>query len=497
MTQSESQINLLLKAAESIPDLDVITTLINEGANIHIRDWQGSTLVKLACKNENPEVLGALIKAGVDVNIPDLKGWSPLGVSVSRSAPNMAVVKALIAAGADVNHKGPGNAMLPIIWAAEENREATVVNLLIEAGADVNAQSNHWTPLMGAASWNQNHAIVEALLNAGADPNIQDAIGHTALMKCVVKNVDPKLIAQLIDGGTDVNIRDNEGNTALDYTHKEKKNAETVDLLIKAGARAASTPPPVPDAFAGRAVDARGLHPVLQNWHRNRQLVDPQFWLHGHHFIECEPTGEVILILVIQGQWPTGAVQMLVDGLEKHLPGRVAVTDASEGHAKVAVYCGGLEAQPSVQHVLQRGAAALYCALSTFFLLCRRRVPGTPPPLKFISEPPKERPGILRLLDHIGITGTLKEAGLDGRLNDETIVDAPRAIAANTPADQLRAHYKCFGKWRHGWGGPCTDEIIAITNCLEVDAEKIPANLAELYAITGSGKDWQLIHTPQ
>ena len=63
---------------------DVITTLINAGADVNARNKYGSTpLMYASGANQNPDVITTLINAGADVNARDKDGWTPL-MYVSR-----------------------------------------------------------------------------------------------------------------------------------------------------------------------------------------------------------------------------------------------------------------------------------------------------------------------------------------------------------------------------------------------------------------------------
>lgn len=85
---------------------EVITTLINAGANVHETNLFNETLLMLAARfNENPEVITALIDAGVDINARNQNGKTALMVAANETK-NPEVLVALINAGADVNIKG-------------------------------------------------------------------------------------------------------------------------------------------------------------------------------------------------------------------------------------------------------------------------------------------------------------------------------------------------------------------------------------------------------
>ena len=121
-------------AARKTPDPDVITFLLEAGADVNARDGLGSTpLHWAAALSSNPDVITTLIKAGADVNARDGSGRMPLHDAGENSNPD--IIIALIRAGADVNARSKrGNT--PLHAAAAENSNPDVITALLEAGAD-------------------------------------------------------------------------------------------------------------------------------------------------------------------------------------------------------------------------------------------------------------------------------------------------------------------------------------------------------------------------
>ena len=106
----------------------------------------------------------ALIDAGADVNIKDKDGSTALMWASDNG--HTETVKLLIDAGADVNIKNKYG-RTALMWASRCNRKETV-KLLIDAGADVNAKDEDgWTALIWASRC--GHAeTVKLLIDAGA-----------------------------------------------------------------------------------------------------------------------------------------------------------------------------------------------------------------------------------------------------------------------------------------------------------------------------------------
>lgn len=115
------------------------------------------------------ERLRRFVRAGVNVNLSNKKGWSPLHSAV-RYSNNIEVVEVLLEAGAEVgatNNSGD----TPLHWAARANPDERFTQTLIDAGADVNARDKFgWSAVLTAAEGNSNPQVIATLIDAGANP---------------------------------------------------------------------------------------------------------------------------------------------------------------------------------------------------------------------------------------------------------------------------------------------------------------------------------------
>lgn len=222
---------------------------IADGANVNARDICDMTpLMWAATKNNDPEVLRILLKAGAQVdavtnessymgNEPGLTALFFAAVN-SKNSDKCAV---LLEAGADANAKTTYNRHTPFQYAAGVNPCVDILRLLIKAGADVN-HSDHIgrTSLMDAVRWNTPE-VVSFLLEQGADANKQDYEGESALTLSATCDQWDKMIPLLLKGGADPNRRRKMFNqTAFSYLCRGV-NAGIVELLIKAGADVKAT----------------------------------------------------------------------------------------------------------------------------------------------------------------------------------------------------------------------------------------------------------------
>ena len=167
--------NRLLAAARD-GQVEVVRSLLEEGADANAARGDGLTALHLAAGGGHAAVADALAAAGAAVEAGTRIGrYTPLHLAARGG--HGAVVLRLLEAGADPNAATTNTGVTALHLAARAIDGGSVVATLLDHGADPNARetSAGQTPLIFAAAANRA-AAVTALLGAGADPGIATAV---------------------------------------------------------------------------------------------------------------------------------------------------------------------------------------------------------------------------------------------------------------------------------------------------------------------------------
>ena len=178
---------------------------------INKKDEDGNTPFMHAVMDGNIDLVSSLINFGVDVNIQNNDGKTPL----------------IIVAEWDADMEDLDNL----------NTVNMIMYMLLNAGANTNIQDIYGkTALFRAAEYGDKFStyVTKLLLSAGANPNIQDTLGNTALMISAENGCDEsnKIIHMLVSLGADIFMKNHVNETAYDIALK-KNNDSTMKILQK------------------------------------------------------------------------------------------------------------------------------------------------------------------------------------------------------------------------------------------------------------------------
>jgi hypothetical protein len=148
-------------------DIEGTRKLFMKGADINAEDCDGNTVMHIAARNSNVEMIKELAHLGVDINTLNFNGWTPIYV-IAFSENSGDAVTALVKLGADANIVTPRGGWSPILIATQKRHNHTVHALIL---SDVNLDvinNGGITPVYLAACL-EHWDICFLLASAGAD----------------------------------------------------------------------------------------------------------------------------------------------------------------------------------------------------------------------------------------------------------------------------------------------------------------------------------------
>ena len=164
-------------------DMEGVVAAVNRGADIKVsRDENGMTALSWAVTGFNDEMVTFLLDQGADVNERDGEGYTPLHQAARVRRTEHAVM--LIERGADVNAKD-NSGLTPLQLILDDDFGLDFVQMLVAEGADLSVtNSTGQTPLAeaGAAGCPEIAAFLEAQQKNGR--------GHTAAELLREESVD-------------------------------------------------------------------------------------------------------------------------------------------------------------------------------------------------------------------------------------------------------------------------------------------------------------------
>lgn len=232
-------------------DVRVAEMLLKKGAGGHGENKMGDTLFDWVFYHGNFELFLLLLKYKIKIDVPNGKRFHPLHVIVHQSSSpygGMRWLLPLLQSGVEVNLRDC-NGATPLVLALRK-KDDQMMRALMDYGADVNIEVHAGVPLLLYAwQWGRIHQA-ELLLKHGAFPDSRDAHGDTLLSICCQKGHEKKnWVDMLLKYQANPMSVDGRGRTPLDLLlgnpedwnseSSPNKRASEISMLIHAGARVA------------------------------------------------------------------------------------------------------------------------------------------------------------------------------------------------------------------------------------------------------------------
>ena len=182
-----------------------------------------------AAENGEDALIQTLLRAGAEVNAPQVDGMTALHWAVYHDDADTAEL--LVRSGANVN--AVNRYGVPPLSLACTNGNAALVKLLLDAGADANAALRGGETVLMTAARTGNLQAVETLLTEGADPHALERRQQSALMWAAAEG-HAAVVQTLIDAGADFRLTLKSGFTPMFFAVREGRE-DVVHTLLMAG----------------------------------------------------------------------------------------------------------------------------------------------------------------------------------------------------------------------------------------------------------------------
>jgi ankyrin repeat protein len=224
--------------AVSSGDEDVVSFLLNKGAQASIRDGAGTTPFMLACEEGHLEAAQMLFDAteGQGLEATDNQGETALHHAATWGHRD--VVAFLISKGAQANSRDEqGNT--PFMLACQEGH-LQVLQMLFDAtqGQGLEDEDDDGCTGLHTAISEGHKDVVTFLLSKGAETSSRNVNGSTPLL-CACGGGDLELVQMVLTSreGQGLHDRDRNGRTVL-HNAASKGTKELVDFLLSKGVQA-------------------------------------------------------------------------------------------------------------------------------------------------------------------------------------------------------------------------------------------------------------------
>ncbi|XP_052262259.1 ankyrin repeat domain-containing protein 17-like isoform X2 [Dreissena polymorpha] len=212
--QTESNHDTALTLACAGGHSELVTLLLNKGADIEHRDKKGFTPLILAATAGHTDVVEILLEHGADIEAQSER-TKDTPLSLACSGGRYEVVELLLCRGANKEHRNVSD-YTPLSLAASGGF-VNIIKLLLSHGAEINSRTGSKlgiSPLMLAAM-NGHTAAVKLLLDMGSDINAQIETNRNTALTLACFQGRHEVVSLLVDRRANIEHRAKTGLTPL------------------------------------------------------------------------------------------------------------------------------------------------------------------------------------------------------------------------------------------------------------------------------------------
>jgi ankyrin repeat protein len=241
----------LLKTIEK-GNLGKVKQLIENGADLQVKNEDKQTALYIAAKNNQFAILKYLIEQGANIQAKEKDNWSILHRAVESN--HLSMVRYLIEKGADifaknneketpfdraknkdyieiVNYFLDGESLLE----SAEKGDLTKIKSLVELkGLYLETKNSGKQTALYTAAKNNHFLIVKYLVEQGAEINAREKDGWSILHRAVATN-NLSMVQYLVENGANLHIKTNYAKeTPLEMAKNDKKDPQIIAYLVSA-----------------------------------------------------------------------------------------------------------------------------------------------------------------------------------------------------------------------------------------------------------------------
>jgi ankyrin repeat protein/L-ascorbate metabolism protein UlaG (beta-lactamase superfamily) len=211
--------------------IPVVDYALKNGIDLNIKDRRGLTPVWFSVSGIQPAMLRKLIALGADLSVKNPQGDNML--FRAASAGNAEIFRILLDKGFKIDEKNAWGAT-PVVYALRSNA-VEIVRILVEKGIDLKAASESSFTLLHHAVLSGKADAVHYLLDNGFNIDEKNGEGGATPLMLAVDFGNPDGARALAMRGAAVNAADATGQTPFLLAVK-KGYKDLVDLFLKKGA---------------------------------------------------------------------------------------------------------------------------------------------------------------------------------------------------------------------------------------------------------------------
>ncbi len=250
MTEPERETPLA--AALRDRDFALVDRILGKGATLEVDVEAGVPFLIEAVRSDDAEMIDYLLRHGVKADYKGAEAATALAIAADKG--DVALMGRLLGAGADPDV--PGVSGKPLLVEAVKERSREAFDLLLANQAKVDAEAAEVgggvTTALSHAVGNGDEAMRDTLLTAGASPKVAGLGGEPLLYEAAMAG-DRDLAARLLQHGADCQVLSSDKRSPL-LAAVGHEDLDLVDLFLAKGAdpsfAAEGTDPPLAAAVS-------------------------------------------------------------------------------------------------------------------------------------------------------------------------------------------------------------------------------------------------------